>query len=146
MAVPQIDYAAAFQNIPIPVLLLTTGFVIADVNQTYLQVAGRTRDELLGADVFAAFPDNPSDPEASGVRNLRASLRRVLATGQPDVMPPQKHDVEVATGSGVFERRYWSQVNAPVLGPGGQVVLIVHVAEDVTDRVRKFVAVQIIGG
>lgn len=138
MREPLIDYMAVFQNIPVPALLLTPEFVIADVNLTYLQVAGRTRDELLGRNVFDAFPDNPSDPEATGVRNLTASLHRVLATSKPDVMHPQKYDVEIGD-SGVFERRYWTQVNAPVLGSKGQVTLIVHTAEDVTDRVRKFV-------
>lgn len=142
MTGPQIDYVAVFQNIPIPALLLTPGFVIADVNLAYLRAAGRTRDELLGRDVFDAFPDNPSDPEATGVRNLKASLRRVLATGQTDTMPAQKYDVEVAGSHGLFERRYWCQVNAPVAGREGRVMLIVHCAEDVTDRVRKFVAAQ----
>ena len=142
MTEPQIDYVAVFQNIPIPALLLTPGFAIADVNLAYLRAAGRTRDELLGRNVFDAFPDNPSDPEATGVSNLKASLRRVLATGQTDIMPAQKYDVEVADSHGLFERRYWCQVNAPVLGREGQVVLIVHCAEDVTDRVRKFVAAQ----
>jgi hypothetical protein len=33
-------------------------------------------------------------------------------------------------------------VNAPILGSAGRVELIVHTAEDVTDRVRKFVAAQ----
>src|SRR5262249_22573635 len=47
MTVPQIDYAAVFQNIPVPALLLTPGFVIADVNLAYLRTTGRTRDELL---------------------------------------------------------------------------------------------------
>jgi PAS domain-containing protein len=141
MREPQIDYRTVFHNIPVPTLLLTPEFVIADVNLSYLQVAGRTREELLGRNVFDAFPDNPSDPEATGVRNLTASLRRVLATGRPDVMHPQKYDVEIGD-SAVFERRYWTQVNAPVLGSGGRVELIVHTAEDVTDRVRKFVAAQ----
>lgn len=142
MTEPQIDYVAVFQNIPIPAVLLTPGFVIADVNLAYLRAAGRTRDELLGRNVFDAFPDDPSDPEATGVRNLKASLRRVLATGLTDIMPAQKYDVEVVGSHGLFERRYWCQVNAPVPGREGQVVLLVHCAEDVTDRVRKFVAAQ----
>jgi hypothetical protein len=33
-------------------------------------------------------------------------------------------------------------VNAPVFAPDGHVVLIAHCAEEVTDRVRKFVATQ----
>src|SRR2546428_7515922 len=33
----------------------------------------------LGRGIFDVFPDNPDDPAADGVRNLRASLERVLA-------------------------------------------------------------------
>jgi PAS domain S-box-containing protein len=141
----QIDYMAVFRDIPVPVLLLTPEFVITDMNLAYLQVSGRTRDDLLGRDIFDAFPDNPSDPQATGVRNLSMSLRRVLATGQRDTMALQKYDVEVAGSPGVFARRYWCPVNAPVFGADGQVVLIVHCVEEVTDRVRKFVAAQIGG-
>lgn len=142
MAEPQMDYLAVFRNIPIPVALLTPDFVIADMNLAYLRAAGRKRDDLLGRNIFAAFPDNPADPEASGVRNLRASLRRVLATGRSDVMTLQKYDVEAPAGQGRFEKRYWCPVNAPVHNAGGRVVLIIHCAEEVTERVRKFVAAQ----
>ena len=95
MTRPQIDYAVVFRDLPIPAVLLTPDFVIADMNQAYLEVAGRTREELLGRHVFDAFPDNPSDPSANGVRELSASLKRVMATGKPDVLSFQKYDVEV---------------------------------------------------
>lgn len=136
MAGQEIDYAAVFRALPSPVLLLTPDFVIADANSAYLQVAGRGLEELLGRTVSDAFPDNPADPGATGVRNLSASLRRVAETGQRDTMALQRYDVEVAGSAGVFEERYWSPVNTPVLGPAGQVVLIVHRVEEVTGLVR----------
>ena len=102
MTRPQIDYAVVFRDLPIPAVLLTLDFVIADMNQAYLQVAGRTREELLGRHVFDAFPDNPSDPSANGVRELSASLKRVMATGKPDVLSIQKYDVEVPGMPGLF--------------------------------------------
>jgi PAS domain-containing protein len=122
MTAPQIDYRMVFQRIPLPLLVLTPGFVIADMNEAYLRAAGRSRDQLLGRDVFAAFPDNPADPEATGVHNLRSSLRRVLNTGKRDVMAVQKYDVAVSGGG--FEQRYWIPVNAPVPGPDGEVAWI----------------------
>jgi PAS domain-containing protein len=134
-----IDYAAVFQDLPIPVVLFTPGFVIADMNLAYLQVAGRTREELVGRNVFEAFPDNPSDPDASGVRELSASLERVLATGQPDSLSLQQYDVEVSGSPGEFAKRYWCPVNAPVFGPDGELVLIVQCVEEITDRVQKFI-------
>jgi PAS domain-containing protein len=136
----QIDYAAVYRQLPIPVLLLTPEFAIADVNQASLQATGRTRDELLGRDVFDAFPGNPSDPGATTVSNTIASLRQVLATGEPYAMEFQKSDIEVPGSPGLFVRYYWSGVNAPVLGPDGRVELIAIMAEDVTDRLHRFMS------
>jgi PAS domain-containing protein len=133
----QIDYLAVYQQLPIPVLLLTPDLVTVDMNLAFLRTTGRTRDDLLGCRVFDAFPDNPSDPGATGVRNLSASFSRVLATGEPDELTLQRYDVEVPGSPGIFERRYWCPVNVPVFGPDGRVALIVNCVEDVTDRVRK---------
>ena len=135
----EIDYAAVFRDLPIPVLLLTPEFVIADMNVAYLQVAGRTREELVGQIVFDAFPDNPDDPGANGVSELRASLDRVLAMGKPDALSMQQYDVEVAGSPGVFAKRFWSPVNAPIFGADGQVALLVQCVEEITDRVQKFI-------
>jgi PAS domain-containing protein len=141
MSSQQIDYGAVYRQLPVAVLLLTPEFVIADMNLAFLLTAGRTREELLGREVFDAFPDNPSDPCATGVRNGMASMRRVLATGQPDVIEFQRYDVEVPGSLGVFEKHFYSAVNAPVFGPDSRVALIAHCVEDVTDRMRRFMSV-----
>lgn len=140
MTGPQVDYAAVYRQQPIPVLLLTPEFLIAGANDAYLRVTGRAREDLLGRDAFDAFPDNPSDPGATGVRNAIASLRRVLATGEPDHMEFQKYDVEVPGSPGVYARRYWSVVNSPIVGPDGRVVLIAHQLEEITDRLNRFLS------
>ncbi len=137
MTRPRIDYLAVYRRLPVPVLLLTPEYVMADMNDAYLRVTGRTREDLLGREVFDAFPDNPSDPGATGVRNMSASFGRVLATGEPDELALQRYDVEVRGSPGEFARRYWCPVNVPVFGPGGRVVLIVNCVEEVTDRVRR---------
>jgi PAS domain-containing protein len=143
MTAPLVDYRTVFRDLPVPVLLLTRDFDIVDMNQAYLRSSGRTKAELVGRNVFEAFPDNPDDPGATGVRNLRASLDGVLATGEPDIMAVQKYDVERPDMPGTFEARYWCPVNAPVLGPDGETELLVHCVEEVTDRVRRFVEVQL---
>lgn len=139
MAGLQVDYAELFRQLPVPVLVLTPEFEIAEMNLAYLRVAGRTREELLGRHVFEAFPDNPRDPDANGVRNLGDSLRRVLATGEPDTLAFQQYDVEVPGSPGTFAPRYWCPVNAPVLGPDGRVALIVECVEEISDKVHRFV-------
>ena len=39
MAGPQVDYEEVFRHLPVPVVLLTPEFDIADMNLAYLQVA-----------------------------------------------------------------------------------------------------------
>ncbi|MFJ5802097.1 PP2C family protein-serine/threonine phosphatase [Streptomyces decoyicus] len=131
-----IDYAAVFQALPGGALLLTPQFVIADANAALLQRAGRERHELIGRPLFDVFPDNPDDPGASGMRNLRVSLERVVATGARDSMALQRYDIEAPGRPGTFEERYWSPVNVPVLDADGRVRLIVHRVEEVTEIVR----------
>ncbi|MFF4685589.1 PP2C family protein-serine/threonine phosphatase [Streptomyces sp. NPDC001307] len=132
----RVDHTALFAATPSPYLVLGPDLVIVDVNRAYLAATGRTREDLLGRHIFAAFPDNPADPEADGVRNLGASLHRVLATRRPDTMALQKYDIPVMGRPGVFEERWWSPVNTPVVGPDGQVAYIIHRVEDVTSFVK----------
>jgi serine phosphatase RsbU (regulator of sigma subunit) len=131
-----IDYEAVFQALPGMVALLTPELVFADVNEEFARRSGRPREQLVGRYLFDVFPDNPNDPNATGMRNLEASLYRVLATGERDAMALQRYDVECVDRPGEWEERYWSPVNAPVLGPDGKVVLIVHRVEEITELIR----------
>ncbi|MFD9636148.1 PP2C family protein-serine/threonine phosphatase [Streptomyces violascens] len=131
-----IDYEVVFRALPGPVALLTTDLVYADVNDSFLSMTGRTRDQVVGRYIFDVFPDNPGDPDASGMRNLLASLRRVAETGERDTMALQRYDVVDPSTPGVWEERYWSPVNTPVFGEDGKVVLILHRVEEVTELMR----------
>ncbi len=125
-----VDFGAVFLAGPSPTAVLSPSLVFLAVNDAYLEVSGRGREELVGQDVFTAFPDNPDDPR--GARTLRGSLERVLATGQRHVMPLQRYDVAVAGQPGVVEQRFWSTVNAPVPDEDGSVRWILHRVEEVT--------------
>ncbi|MGV9455953.1 PP2C family protein-serine/threonine phosphatase [Streptomyces sp. NPDC003635] len=131
-----IDYAAVFQGLPGMVALLTPDLVFVDVNEDFLAQAGRRREHVVGHYLFDVFPDNPNNPAATGMRNLAASLARVVATGERDAMALQRYDVESAERPGHWEERYWSPVNSPILGPDGRVVLLVHRVEEVTELIK----------
>lgn len=133
---PAIDYWAVFQALPGMVALLTPELVYVNANADYLRNSGRTREDLVGRYLFDVFPNNPNDPAATGARNLEASLRRVIATGERDTMALQRYDVESLQRPGEWEQRYWSPINAPVLDAEGRVVLLVHRVEEVTELLR----------
>ncbi|MFE0644967.1 PP2C family protein-serine/threonine phosphatase [Streptomyces sp. NPDC058877] len=132
-----LDYAALFAATPSPYLVLGSDLVIAEVNRAYLEATGRTREELLGRYLFDAFPDNPADPDADGVRNLNASLHRVLLSREPDTMALQKYDIPVTNRPGTFEERWWSPINTPILALDGTVEWIIHRVEDVTAFIQS---------
>lgn len=131
-----IDYQAIFQALPGMVAVLTPDLVYADVNEDFLRYSGRTREQLIGRYLFDVFPDNPNDPKATGVRNLEASLRRVLASGERDTMAIQRYDVQSREHPGEWSERFWSPINAPIRDENGRVVLLVHRVEEVTELIR----------
>ena len=131
------DFRALFEAAPGLYLVLTADLRIAAASDAYLRATMTKREAILGRGIFDVFPDNPADPAATGVRNLRASLESVLRSGRTDTMAVQKYDVRrpEAEGGG-FEERYWSPQNSPVAGPRGEVCYIIHRVEDVTEFVR----------
>ncbi|MFE2023059.1 PP2C family protein-serine/threonine phosphatase [Streptomyces sp. NPDC059499] len=133
---PELDYRSLFAATPSPYLVLAPNLVIVEVNEAYLRATGRTEEDLIGKYVFDAFPDNPADPDADGVRNLKASWGRVLATGRADVLAVQRYDIPVVAQPGAFEERWWSTVNTPVLDRRAHVSWIIHRVEDVTAFVQ----------
>ncbi|MET9450693.1 SpoIIE family protein phosphatase [Streptomyces cinerochromogenes] len=133
---PKIDYTGVFAALPSPCLVLGTDLAIADANAAFCEVTGRSRVELVGQYLFDAFPDNPADPGGGGVETLKASLHRVLSSGQTDHMALQKYDVPIAGNPVVFKERWWTAINVPVLGPDGKVAWIIHRSEDMTDVVQ----------
>ncbi|GGR84069.1 hypothetical protein GCM10010269_24010 [Streptomyces humidus] len=136
MRKPRIDYAAVFRALPGMVALLTPDLRYVDANEDFLLLAGRDREQLLGRYVFDVFPENPNDPAAAGMRETRASMLRAVATGERDTMALLRYDIEDRERPGHWVEHFWSPVNAPVLGPDGNVVLIVHRVEEVTELIR----------
>lgn len=127
------ELKSLFESLPGLYLVLTPDFNIVGASDAYLKATMTTREGILRRGLFEVFPDNPEDPDADGVSNLRASLDRTLAQGRPDTMAIQKYDVR--RPDGVFEERYWSPINSPVLGADGQVKYIIHRVEEVTEFV-----------
>ena len=109
------------------------GLPMVDVNAAYCAASGRTRDQLLGKFLFEAFPDNPQDPTAAGVAKVYASLRRVAQSGLDEMMEVQRYDV--ANAKGVFEERYWRQVNRALPDDANRLIYMLHVVEEFTDQV-----------
>ncbi|MCL4550968.1 MAG: PAS domain S-box protein [Bacteroidetes bacterium] len=133
-----LQFRALFESVPGMFLILKPDLTIVGASNAYLQATMTKREEIMGRGLFDVFPDNPNDPSADGVSNLRSSLERVLKNGSADTMPIQKYDVRNPESElGEFEEKYWSPVNSPVFGADGNIEYIIHRVEDVTEFVLQ---------
>ncbi len=134
------DFLSLFEAVPGLYLVLLPDdprYTIVAVTKAYAAATLTDPDQIKGRGLFEVFPDNSNDPHATGVDNLGASLRRVLASKKSDTMAVQKYDIRRPDSEGGgFEERYWSPINSPLLDDEGSVTHIIHRVEDVTEFVR----------
>lgn len=128
------DFQKLFEASPDVYLVLSPDFQIVAATEERLKATKTKRDEIIGKGLFEVFPDNPDDPNATGVANLKASLKRVLENKTADAMAPQKYDIpRPESEGGGFEERYWSPLNSPVFDENGELIYIIHRVEDITE-------------
>ena len=131
-----VDHERLFRGLPTAYLVMTPSLHIVDANDAYLQLLGRTRDQLVGRPVFEAFPPAPDALDEDGLNPLQTSFERARDTGLPDALPLFRYSVrDEATGEDVT--RHWSLISAPLLGDDGSTQLVLQRVEDVTDYVRE---------
>lgn len=131
------DFAAMFSAVPSACMVMSPDFTIVAVSDAHLLATGAKRERIVGRNIFDAFPDNPDEPGATGVANVRASILRVLQNKSPDVMPVQRYDVPTeGVLGGDFTERYWKPIHTPVFDGNGKVKYVMQYVEDITLQVR----------
>jgi PAS domain-containing protein len=128
----KVDYELVFKMMPGMCLVLDPAFTIIAQNEDHARATLSLAKDVVGRNLFEAFPDNPGDSGADGVAAVRASLLRVLKTRAADAMPVIRYDIQ-PDGSGPFRTRWWAITNAPILGDDGYVRWIINRADDVTE-------------
>jgi PAS domain S-box-containing protein len=130
-----IDFTAFFDATPSPYLVLDADLVIRYVNAAYLAATGRSKDDLLNRNFFEALPENPGTL-GDAQHSPKASLLRVLDSGESETLVLQRYDIAAPGQPGAFEERWWSEIHTPLPGPDGAVKWVVQRAEDVTAFVQ----------
>lgn len=131
-------YESAFNGSPVASVLLSASSdpKILAVNDAALQVFSRRRDELVGKQLFEAFPANPNDQQDSGRAAMRMSLAQVIDTRTVQTLPEQRYPIPVikANGETCFEERFWSATNSPICDQHGTLTGIFHTTVDITEQ------------
>ncbi|MFB9289986.1 ATP-binding protein [Pseudoduganella plicata] len=131
------DFQALFRVTPYPYLVMSPDLTVVAASGAYLRSVQRTEEDIVGRYVFEAFPENPDNPQATNIAEVKASMLRALAKGEPDTTAFVRYAVAVRKPDGVhFEERYWSTVHTPVIGPDGEPVLVFQNPMDVTELYR----------
>jgi len=135
MEFPSLDFRRLFDAAPSLYLLLTPDLVIAAANDAFLRATMTRREDIVGRHLFDVFPDDPERSADTGLSGVRASIERVTRERVADEVPMQRYDLPLPDGR--LERRYWNIRSSPVLDAGGEVALVLLIAEDLTEVVRR---------
>lgn len=122
-----IGYGPLFDHSPNAYVVLDPALRIVQMNRAYLRVTMREREELLGRNMFEAFP---SDETSESHRALKESLARVLATGETDALAHIRYDIPNPDGS--IANEYWSATHTPILSEDGKVAFILQHTVNIT--------------
>jgi PAS domain S-box-containing protein len=132
---PSAETLKALETAPNMYLVLSPELYILTASDLYLKAIKTNREMIIGKHIFEAFPDNPDLAEADGVQNINASLQAVLRTKKQDQMRLQRYDVPDQDHPGQFIRRYWDPSHTPVLDDHGNIIYIIQLATDVTEKI-----------
>jgi PAS domain S-box-containing protein len=128
----RIDFVTLFESLPSPHMVLDRDFCFVGVNPAYERAVMRSRDELIGNNLFDLFPN-----EGESGQRLRDSFKRVLETGESDTLAYIPYDIPVpGDPDGAFEQRYWTAVHVPLKSIDGRVDFILQNTVDVTEFVK----------
>ena len=133
----EIDFAAVFDALPGRSALLAVDppkYTILAITNKYWQLSFRKPEDIKGKGLWEAYQPNPQEPFFTADINLKQSFEKVIAEKKEDSLPVERCDI--CHGDNKYVESYWSVTNAPVLDKSGQVVFIIHTAEDITERIK----------
>ena len=126
------DFRTVFDAMATPYVLLDADFVIVDMNRAYLDVTMRARTNLIGCNIFDAFPSKGESYDL-----LYGSLDRVRTTGAADALALIPYAIaRPADRGGGSELRFWSATHTPICDSAGTVTHILQNTQDVTELQR----------
>ena len=112
-----LNFEALINASPYPYLVVSVDWTIVAANPAYLNSVKRTAEDVVGIQLFEAFPPNAGDPSSTNDDIVRGSIETAIATGKPHTTALLRYAVPVKSEIGTsFEPRYWSTVHTPGAG------------------------------
>jgi PAS domain S-box-containing protein len=118
------DFETIFNCLPTPLLVMDKDFAILALNQAFLDSARTSREEVVGKNIFAAFP---AAQDSRGI--LQHSLERARDEGIADVIPLVSYR---CPNDGRGEEHVWCCTHIPVRGAEGHIAYVLKNAQDIS--------------
>ncbi|MEO0451063.1 MAG: HWE histidine kinase domain-containing protein [Pseudomonadota bacterium] len=119
-------FQSIFENMPNAAMILDSGLNFVEANDAYCKAVQRTREQLLGNNIFHVFPDTPERMQA--VTDL---FQRTL-DGESTKLDAQPYKMHHPDGS--VEERIWQIAQFPITCETEGSTFLIQRAEDVTER------------
>jgi PAS domain S-box-containing protein len=133
---PSPETLKALETVPNMYLVIAPDLYILTASDAYLEATQTKRDLISGKYIFDAFPDNPNTPDGNdGMQQIEASLQTVLRTKAPHQMQVLRYDIPDIGQPGRFIPRYWEPSHTPVLDEHGNILYIIQLANNVTEKI-----------
>ena len=129
-------YSDVFQAFPTPSLMLlpdAPNFTIVNVSDTYLAIAQRSRDALIGKGFFDVYPTNPYQNDTV----WRSIFDETIQQKKSCKSQRQKYAFPTDDVPARLDVKYFDIVNTPVLDRQGKIKFIIRSMTDITDTVYQ---------
>ncbi len=134
-ASPPLDFEELFRSVGTAYIVFGADdpdFAIVDENQAHAEMAMVERSAIIGKPVLEAFPDTSKEYLETGKSRLLESIRKVIRTGKPDMMPDLSYDIK--DHNGVMTTKFWQVTHYPVF-EGKKVRAVCQQTKDITERI-----------
>jgi two-component sensor histidine kinase len=125
-----------FEASPNPLVVVAADpprFTVVASNKAHAATLRRSPEAMRGRSLLDVIPVRKDETRHGLLEEVRASLQRVLDTGQPSEMPPQPRAWDDLLGEA--EARYWRAIHTPLFGANGRITHILATVRDVTDEI-----------
>ena len=132
-----IDFKKLFTSLPESLVVLKNdppNFMMIAASDGYLEVTGKSREELLGKGLFEVFPDTSARARKTGKGDLQEMIEKCIKTGRSVHTGVIRYDIPNEKGE--FDIRYWQAVHHPISDDKGNIIAVVQNTEDITETVE----------
>lgn len=131
---PHIDFEALFQAAPNAYVVVGPTYDVVEANEAFLRLTNRTREQVVGHNLFVAFPADPDGSLPNDSAVLKQAIDRVFSTGRAEPVPFFRYSIPLQTIEGAgYRDSIWRATHYPLHDPASGVSLVLQHPQNLSD-------------